>query len=88
MTTTKIAPTGGITAAQRRVLSYVASRIERDGYGPVVREIEQHFGFKSTNGVMCHLHPLRRKGCVDWLDGCSRTLRVTELGYATLRGDA
>ena len=85
--TTKTAPPGGITAAQRRVLSYVASRIERDGYGPTIREIGDKFDY-SLNGVMCHLRPLRRKGCVDWIDGCSRTLRVTEHGYATLRGDA
>ena len=65
-----------ITARQTDVLNWIAGFIDVHGYSPTVREIQHAYGWKTTNATMCHLHPLRRKGYVTWVDGCSRTLRV------------
>lgn len=64
-----------LTARQREVLDFISGFIDTRGYSPSVRDIAQAYGW-TTNGVMCHLRPMRRKGWVSWVDGCSRTLRV------------
>lgn len=73
MTTAVPAP---LTARQREILDWLSAYIRDHGYSPSLRELVDAFGFKSTNGAMCHLVPLRRKGFVTWLEGHPRTLRV------------
>ena len=73
MTTTAPAP---LTARQREILAWVNAYIAERGYSPCVRELCCAFGFKSNNGAMCHLLPLKKKGFVTWVDGSPRTLRV------------
>ena len=51
-----------LTDRQAEVLAFVESNIGY--YGPTVREIAAAFGFKSPNGVTCHLAALERKGYV------------------------
>jgi SOS-response transcriptional repressor LexA len=63
------------TARQLRVLRFIAEFIDTHGYSPTVREIGKRFGF-TTNGVACHLSALRKRGCITWVDGSPRTLRV------------
>lgn len=76
MTTTAPAK---ITARQREILDWITAYIASHGYSPSMREIGDAFGFKSTNGAVCHLEPLRKKGFVTWQDKQARTLRVTEV---------
>ncbi len=64
-----------LTDAQRAVYDYIESYCRHHGYGPVIREICDQFGYKSPNGAMCHLDPLRRKGWVTWIDGQARTIQ-------------
>lgn len=71
-TTTERQP---LTARQQDVLDWIAGYIDTHGFSPTIRQIGHAFGW-TTNGVMCHLRPMRKKGYVDWVDGCSRTLRV------------
>lgn len=66
------------TPRQMEVRSWIADYCNATGLNPTIREVANAFGFKSPNGVMCHLHPLRARGLVSWIDGRSRTLRVTE----------
>jgi repressor LexA len=63
------------TARQLRVLRYISQFIDSHGYSPTVREIGKRFRF-SPNGVVCHLTALRKRGCITWVDGSARTLRV------------
>jgi len=79
MTTTTEAP---LTARQREILAWVDAYIVQHGFSPTLRELVTAFGFKSTNGAVCHLIPLRKKKRLTWIDGSPRTLRVTKGGGA------
>ena len=64
-----------LTDRQREVYDWIVAYIEAHGYSPTIRQIKEAFGWHTPNAVMCHLHPLRKKGWVIWQDGESRTLR-------------
>jgi repressor LexA len=49
-----------LTDQQARVLAFIVENSAL--YSPTVREIARQFGFKSPNGVTCHLAALERKG--------------------------
>lgn len=51
-----------LTARQQKVLDYVIDTISKNGFPPTLREIGEHMGIKSTNGVSDHLKALERKG--------------------------
>lgn len=68
-----------LTARQQEVFDFVNEFRETRGYCCTVREIVAHFGFDGTNGAVCHLWALRRKGWLTWEDGQARTLRPTEV---------
>lgn len=70
-----------LTDRQRAVLDYIATSIDDRGYPPTLREIGNHLGIRSTNGVNDHLRALERKGYLTREDMKSRTLRPTELAY-------
>ncbi|MCX7700150.1 MAG: transcriptional repressor LexA [Gemmataceae bacterium] len=53
-----------LTEKQRAIYEYIRERIENRGYGPSIREIGQHFGIKSPNGVTCHIKALIKKGMI------------------------
>jgi repressor LexA len=48
------------TDRQREILAFVRERTAL--CGPTVREIMEHFGFRSPNGAMCHIRALEKKG--------------------------
>ena len=74
-----------LTDRQRAVLDYIASSIDDRGYPPTLREIGNHLGIRSTNGVNDHLRALERKGYLTREDMKSRTLRPTGLGESMAR---
>lgn len=49
-----------LTDQQAKVLAFIQDNAAL--YSPTVREIAAAFGFKSPNGVTCHLVALERKG--------------------------
>jgi repressor LexA len=59
------------------VLQYIESSITQRGYPPTLREIGNHMGIRSTNGVNDHLRALERKGYLAREDMKSRALRPT-----------
>ena len=65
------------------VLQYIESSISQRGYPPTLREIGNHMGIRSTNGVNDHLRALERKGYLAREDMKSRALRPTRNGSAT-----
>ncbi|MGM0557582.1 MAG: transcriptional repressor LexA [Myxococcota bacterium] len=64
-----------LTKRQGEVLSFIIDQIENEGYPPTIREIGDHLGIKSTNGVNDHLKALEKKGYLAREDAKSRALR-------------
>lgn len=67
-----------LTERQQDVYDLIRSLIVNRGYGPTVREIGEHFGIKSPNGVMCHLRALERKGLIRRSPNKSRAIELTQ----------
>ncbi len=67
-----------LTERQQSVYDMIRSLIVDRGYGPTVREIGDHFGIKSPNGVMCHLRALERKGLIRRSPNKSRAIELTQ----------
>jgi len=57
-------------------LGYIQLHMRENGTWPSFREIEEHFGFKSTNAVMGHLKALEKKGYISRVAGQARTFRI------------
>lgn len=66
-----------LTERQQNVYDMIRGLIVDRGYGPTVREIGEHFGIKSPNGVMCHLRALERKGLITRSPNKSRAIELT-----------
>ena len=64
-----------LTQRQRDILDFIATQIDRHGYPPTLREIGEHFGIRSTNGVSDHLKALEKKGFLAREDLKSRAMR-------------
>jgi repressor LexA len=67
-----------LTDRQQNVYEMIRSLIVKRGYGPTVREIGEHFGIRSPNGVMCHLRALERKGLIKRSPNKSRAIELTD----------
>lgn len=65
-----------LTERQQQVYEFIQDRIKVWGYPPTIREIGEHLGIRSTNGVADHLKALKRKGYLQQQDMKSRTLMV------------
>ena len=64
-----------LTDRQKQVLDFIGRSIERRGYPPTLREIGEHMGIRSTNGVNDHLKALEKKGHLRREDLKSRAMR-------------
>ncbi len=64
-----------LTARQQQALEFIANCLEDRGYPPTLREIGEHMGIRSTNGVNDHLKALERKGYLVREELKSRALR-------------
>jgi len=65
-----------LTVRQQEVLGYLQLHMRDYGTWPSFREIEEHFGFKSTNAVMGHLRALEKKGYISRVPGQARTFKI------------
>lgn len=64
-----------LTARQREALDFITYCLDERGYPPTLREIGEHMGIRSTNGVNDHLKALERKGYLVREELKSRALR-------------
>ena len=69
----------GISERQREILNYIQSFLRENAYWPSIRDIQNHFGFKSTNAVMGHLRALERKNILTRIPGQARTFKFADL---------
>lgn len=53
-----------LTSKQQKILAFIQGYIQQNGYPPAIRDIGDHFGIVSPNGVMCHLKALQKKGYI------------------------
>ncbi|MCA8983274.1 MAG: transcriptional repressor LexA [Planctomycetaceae bacterium] len=67
-----------LTEKQSAIYDFLKDKIMNRGYGPTVREIGNHFGIRSPNGVMCHLKALERKGLITRESHMSRAIQLTD----------
>lgn len=65
-----------ITDRQKQVLDYISAFIKEHSYAPSIRDIQGHFGLKSTKGVKDHIDRLVEKGYLKRTDGTARALKV------------
>ena len=75
-----------LTARQREALEFIRRCVRRRGYGPTVREIGDHMGINSPNGVVGHLVALERKGFIHREANLSRSIMLVERGEKSARG--
>src|SRR5215216_5549123 len=68
----------GLTKRQEQTLNFIRQSIEDRGYPPTLREIGEHMGIRSTNGVNDHLRALERKGYLTREDMKSRALKLVQ----------
>jgi len=73
----------GLTKRQEQTLDFIRCSIAERGYPPTLREIGEHMGIRSTNGVNDHLRALERKGYLRREDMKSRALKLVD-AHATL----
>ncbi len=64
-----------LTKRQQSILDFISTSIDDRGYPPTLREIGEHFGIRSTNGVNDHLKALEKKGYLRREDLKSRAMR-------------
>ncbi len=70
----------GLTKRQEQTLDFIRQSITERGYPPTLREIGEHMGIRSTNGVNDHLRALERKGYLRREDMKSRALKLVDAG--------
>ncbi len=75
-----------LTQRQQEVYELIRDKIVNRGYGPTVREIGEHFGINSPNGVMCHLKALEKKGLIRRSPNKSRAIELTQNDADDIRG--
>lgn len=61
---------------EQRVLDYIVSSINTNGYAPSVRDIQDALGFKSTSTVHMYLNRLEEFGLIRKEDGKSRAITL------------
>jgi len=65
-----------LTDRQRTIIQVVADAVERNGYGPTIREIGQAVGLASTSSVHYQVSELAKKGCLSRDANRPRTIVV------------
>jgi repressor LexA len=63
-----------LTERQQDILNYITEFRAEHGCSPSIPEIQRHFGIRSPNGVVGHLHALEAKGFIRRGDRGSRQI--------------
>ncbi len=77
-----------LTTRQHEILGFMQLHQRKHNYWPGILEIQEHFGFKSTNAVTGHLRALERKGFISRVPGQARAYRITFDNSETAPEDA
>ena len=63
---------------EQAIYDYITETIEREGYSPTVRDIQNALGIKSTSTVHAYLARLEEKGMIRKDPGKSRTINTAQ----------
>ncbi len=66
-----------LTQRQQMVFDFIRRQIESSRNAPTIREIADEMGFRSPNGVNCHLVALEKKGLITRGENKSRAIQLT-----------
>jgi len=66
----------GLTKQQRRILDFIQTHQQTEGLVPTLREIADHFGFRSMTAAADHVRALRKKGKIAESDRRARSIKV------------
>lgn len=75
-----------LTKRQQTIFDFIRGTIENRGFGPTIREIADEMGFRSPNGVICHLTALQKKGLITRTNNKSRSIVLTDEVNEELNG--
>lgn len=53
-----------LTSRQQQMFDFIIEHMREHGYPPTLREMGDHMGIRSTNGVAEHLERIERKGYI------------------------
>lgn len=67
-----------LTANQRRIFKFIKHQIEKRNHVPTIREIGDHFGIASPNGVAGLLRRIEEKGMIKRTKNRARSIMLTE----------
>lgn len=65
---------------KEKILKFLKTFIDKNGFAPSVREIADHLGFKSTKSVKVHLDELADMGKIEKKNGVARGISPVEKG--------
>lgn len=68
----------GITERHKKILGFLNSFQEENGYPPTIRQIGEHIGVSSTSQVTYYLNQLESKNLIERDQHTSRSIRVLE----------
>ena len=75
-----------LTNQQQKIFNFIRKQIDSFGNAPTIREIAEEMGFRSPNGVMCHLRALEKKGVICREGFKSRSIMLTSEIEDEIRG--
>ncbi|MEM9412396.1 MAG: transcriptional repressor LexA [Planctomycetota bacterium] len=75
-----------LTKKQSTIFNFIRQQIVDSGNAPTIREIADEMGFRSPNGVICHLTALEKKGLIHRGSHKSRAITLTEEAEDELNG--
>ncbi|TDU64089.1 repressor LexA [Prosthecobacter fusiformis] len=68
----------GLTPKQQQVETFITHFLHLHGYGPTLREIQEHLGCSSLNTVRSHLALLVKKGRLQRAGNTARSIRLVK----------
>lgn len=66
-----------LTDKQKQILEFVETFFRTHSYWPSVRQIQHHFGFRSTNAVMGHMRAIEKKQHIRRVRGRARAFQLS-----------
>lgn len=65
-----------LTKKQEKLYLVIKNFIEKNGYAPTIREINEIINIKSTSTTFTKLLQLQKKGYITYINGKARTIKL------------
>lgn len=65
-----------LTKRQKEILDFISSFIDKNGYAPIIKEIQKKFHLSSTSTVHQHIDTLHHKGYIKKIANLARAIEV------------